>query len=274
MLVAGGAALAAYAIRRSTAPADAPRDGGYTAVGQAPKSLSPVADTARKLIGVPMPCGVKRVAYADLSPGDSFAAAWASEARSLAAKFGALTLFGLSTGRPKLTADCCVAWIDEWLAAWWHARTGEPIRFRVWAGMNFTGEAIVTDRTEVPELTVVERIGEFPRSRLGRAWVELVKVRNLALWASGDETFAHCGRVSDGLKEFALALDAAAGAELSGNVLEEAADLARGAAKGAAGAVAWVAAEILGPIAGAVASTVLPFLVVGGVVYLVVQKAT
>lgn len=283
MLVAGGGAVAAYALARASTPKGAPSDGGYTAPPPAPPSVSKAGDTARRAMRVP--CGAPRVAYGDLAldgqAGATFAAEWASECRSLVARFGELTWLSIGTGRPELAADCVVAWIDVWLAAWWRARTAGGdgwARFRVWAGTDLNGEALVTDPQVIPELTLTEKLGEAGRSRLGRAWVELVAVRNLALWESGDRTSRYCRRAADGLKEFAAALDQAAAADVSGTALEEAGELVKGAAKGAAGALVWVAEEVLAPVIGAagaaVLGTLLPYVVVGGVLYIVVRRAT
>lgn len=282
MLVAGGGALAAYAIARSSA-SESGAGWGYATPTPAKPSLSKAADAARRSMRVP--CGAPRGTFAGIAldgkAGATFSAEWASEVRSLVAKHGELAWLGIGTGRPELTADCVVAWIDVWLEAWWRARSagsGEVARFAVWVGFDAAGEALVTDRTVVPELTLTQRIGKAPRSRLGRAWAELVAVRNVALWESGDQVSRVSRRASDALLEFSSAMDAAAASDVSGNALEEAGELAAGAARGALGAVSWVAEEVLGPLLGAAGAAVIgavaPYLVVGGVLYIVVRRAT
>lgn len=280
--VAGGAALAAYALHRSMLPEGAPDDGGYTSVGDRGGVQDHARDTeraARRRLRVP--CGAARVAYSDLpmdgSVGATFAAEWACEARSLVAKYGSLTWLSIETGRPAITAECALAWIDLWLEAWWQARSEEPIRYTIGAD-NFE----LDDPYTLPEAKSVTSsiLGEGGISSLGQAWRELVAARNLAVWfardtKSADEpgrAFLHAARVADNLKAFAEALDKCATRELSGSAADEALGLAKGAARGLGSGVAWVVAEVLGPVAGAVAMTVLPYVAIGGAIYLVVRS--
>lgn len=282
--IAGGGALAAYALHRASQPAGAPDDGGYTAVTDQDRPVQDHAQETERVArrGLRVPCGAPRVAYADLrmdgAVGATFEVEWASQTRSLAKKYGSLSWVGFETGRPAVTAECALAWIDMWLDAWWRARSREPIRYTVGAA-----NLSLKDAYTVPEGgggIAGNLLGEEGWSSLGRAWRELVKVRNLAVWLARDsksasepgKPFLHAARAAEALRVFAVELDKSAARELSGHAVDEALDAAKSVGRGLAGGVAWVVGEVLGPIAGAVVSTVLPYVAIGGVLYIVVRK--
>jgi hypothetical protein len=293
MLVAAGGALAAYAVSRSESSSAASElDAvGYTSVTMPADPVDSAAEPAARR-SMRVPCGAPRVAYADIkmdgAVGASFLMEWASQTRSLGAKFGTDSFLGLATGRPKLTADCCVAWIDEWLRVWWGLRDKEPARWPVF--LSFAQEMSVHDRTEVPQTNgAYFNFGSYVTwSPVGYAWRELVRLRNLALWARGGNEFdfggANASHVASALKTFAFTLDAHA-RTVQRNAGEEALEVVKDAAKGAAGGVVWVLREVLGPTAAAAAEAAaeaaiallgpfVPYVVIGGVLYLVVRSST
>lgn len=223
-----------------------------------------------------------RGAFADAPAGaGEHVREFAGQVDALVAELGALP-----GGRPKLSARTAVAWIEEWMGRWAAAHEDDRDRYRVlavrWNPMvNMEPPA---GAWRARELRAWLWSGS-PRSALGVAWDTLRALHPLARNVSegaADAPWVNAALVGDAIKHLAVELDAAAAVDepsMLGAVARRALANHRRGMEFVGEGVGWVVGNTLGHIvpnlaagAAAAVTSLLPYVVVAGVGYVVFRK--
>lgn len=282
---AAAAALAVYAIDQATQPKARPSS-------DIPPEKAAGFGAGLKYLAEHMPCGVARPG----GPQADFLREFFHQRTLLTVQFGDLGIAGL-TARPNISARCAESWIAAWLDAWQAARAERAGAWRI-AKYPITGGALAgsavaqkdpTDwRDPYSELVGPAAAGEFTSSTalsdLGKAWKRLIELHNRAQWGGDARPWLGAREVCEALQQFARELDdvgfthgdaeAEAFDQLTKDLhpvrfVEKAADFALAPVEAVLGGLVGPGlALLLSTVVGAV----LPYVVVGGAIYLVIRK--